>query len=301
MMKQRLAMRESLAPKYVGKLLRGKLFFTFEADCKILLDPKYGFKRFGNPYFTDSLRYLAGHKLTLSALDALVWRLAANVRWLRDRSLGPWQRQPFNEWVSAQIIWVRPRMGGKRQAERGCDVAFRVMSGMPCGEEIVQWWSVKRGFAMAGYRDEKGRGFGFSRRRGRDPLAAYYPFLDPRQFVTLRCLLLIEPHLCEEGPGFRRIAFDAATVEYNHNQQRYRARRDAEHACPWSYPRSLPCHKCAIGYDQCQAGTHHKTYVYTLCNRCKEVKPHDPADRIHTCCVACVDQETLWAATPQQS
>jgi hypothetical protein len=285
--------REGLA-KFDGQKLVQATFFEFVDECKRLLCPNDWQRRYQMPCFLDSLRYLAGQSPNMQMLDALAWRLAANEETIRGRIVPPWTHQRSNEWVYAQILWMSPKRGGKRSLDRGYDICFRVLTGSPAGLDIIQWWSLQRCLYMATRRDMQGRGFGFQRpRRNHPEILPKYPFLDPRQLVTLRCLLLLEPELSGQEPGFRTMCFNAGTTLYNQEQQKLRRRQEPGYGCPQGFPLTVPCHLCVFGYDQCRAGTHPKTFVNKVCGRCKEEGPHDPTDRFHKYCVNCLHSEVF--------
>ena len=248
----------------------------------------------------ESIRLLAGTRVTFQELDETCWRILGNVpRMTAGTIVRPWTRQTHGEWVPAQITRVRLARGGKKGHELGYEMYFRVLGGTSCPALIEQWWSRKKCayFATRHNEDMTPNGWGFSRRsRSRRDGAAVpkFPYLDARQFVNMRCYVFIEPELSAGAPQFRRIMFTPSVSEWNREQQRYRARWETQYACVFKFPRSLPCHQCPIGLDQCRAAVHRKTYVIKQCNQCGlEDQPHDPVDLYHTCCVECVEKAIL--------
>jgi hypothetical protein len=235
-------------------------------------------------------KHVAGTQLDKRGLYEFCWRMAGNERRMMDgRHVLPWTGQPMKEWVPAQVIRARARRGGARASKLGYEFYFQILAGTPCPQIITQWWSLRKCRYMACRKQPDGRpnGWGFSRRRGQRLNAApvLYPYLDPRQFVTLRCDLLLEPELSDEAPGFRQFGFTSSLETYNREQQKWRARRDRQHACQEKFdPRDVPCHLCPIGLEHCRAAVHRKTYIYQPCPECGQAdQPFDPDDSSKAC------------------
>lgn len=242
----------------------------------------------------DSLRHLAGERLTEESLEQLCWLIAGNEHRLRSYlCLKPWTIQRGEEWVPAQVVRAVPRHGGRGKGEVGYGLSFRILGGSSAGLLASQWWSRRRCYFLARFRDDHGLGFGFSRQRRaeREEVAQshYYPFLDPRQFVTLRCLLFIEPKLSAENPVFRQISFNTELAEWNRLQHRYRYRWEERYACPFRFPQSHYCHQCPIGVDRCRAGTHLRTYTAEPCEGCGKRSFFDPEYKSGLC-VICTER-----------
>jgi hypothetical protein len=216
---------------------------------------------------SESLRYLAGSTLTQIELQRLTWRLAGNlVRLQRQQYVLPWLGQPYPEWVPAQICKVTPY---RRSKQAGHEIQFRVLGGLCCPAVIPVWWSFRQQRFYAYYRDSQDRrGFGFSLIRHEQVTG--YPFVDARQLMLLRCLLLIHPDKStEELPGFSQMDFTTSLREWNMELQRQRARRTAKYTCPKDFPSTWPCHRCYVGLDQCTKAVHEKTYVLRKCDECQ--------------------------------
>lgn len=283
-------MREKLS-RFLGRRLKGQTFLDFATALKDAISEKLVVLD-----FIESSRYLAGKKLVLADLDQLCWRLVANEDVLRRGSpVLPWRQQAHKEWVPVQITDVRWRLAGRRGTDRGCDVEFRVLAGSPSAMTIRQWWSMRKFYHMVRFKDEQKLGFGFSRpARDTSDVLPPYLFGHPRQFVTLRCMALIDPELSSiHGPDFHTIAFTPALASWNATQHRFRARLTAKYGCPMGYSREVKCYQCPIGLDTCRAATHNSTYAERECPSCKQVMYFDPDDKIHRVCVDCVERQSL--------
>ncbi len=285
MLAKKRSMTELLLNRYQNRSLTGVDFRDFVDEVFGLL-PKGTDKQ----ALRDSIRNLVGQKLTGQLLDETCWRLAGNIKRLKQtRAVPPWSVQRYPEWVPAQIIKVRLQRGGKRGLEFGHEITFRILAGTSCPNLIVQWWSRNKFRYLAHNRDEQGNGFGFVRVFRDKPSPYEYHY--PNEFVTLRCLLLIEPECCDvEGPNFKEISHSSGTSAWNRVQQKYRARIEAPYLCIKKLSRDMLCHQCPFGLDVCRAATHSKTYQLRPCSQCNDAKAvHDPADKLNSVCVDCVE------------
>ncbi len=277
--------------RFLGRRLKGDVFLAFATTLRDAIS-----ERLAPVDFVESARYLVGSKLTLEALDLLCWRVAANEDVLRRGApVLPWRQQAYKEWVPVQITGVRWRLSGRFGTERGADVEFRILAGTPCGMTMRQWWSMRKFYHMARFKDEEKLSFRFSRPpRDTSDILPPHLFQHPRQFVTLRCMALIDPELSSaEGPDFHTIAFTPALADWNALQQRFRARLSAKYECPMGYLREVKCYQCPVGLDTCRAATHDATYVEKTCPQCAQVMYFNPDDKIHAICVDCVERQTL--------
>lgn len=244
----------------------------------------------------ESVRYLAGTKLTYKIVDDLCWRLAGNLERLGQRRAVPtWKRQQYYEWVPAQITKVKLRRGGRQGAQLGHDVTFKILAGTSCALEVKQWWSFKKSRYLARVRDEKGHGFSFSKPPRDSDQISLHLFLNARQFVALRCLLLIDPTLCDDdGPGFKELAFSATFSAWNLQQHKQRARVEPQYTCPFEFGQQHHCFNCPVGLDQCPAAVHNKTYRFKPCKQCQNEEAFfDPEERVSKVCVDCTDHNVI--------
>jgi len=214
----------------------------------------------------QSLPELLGCRLTEAKLRAAAWRLAGNLPLLRRGiAVPPWKRQTQLEWVPAQFETAQR---GRRSS---WDFTLRALAGTPAGLQMPVRWT-ERACAYTA------RFLGFTQFRSATAKHNPHPLRSPQEFVTLRVLALLDPLLCDEGPGFHEVAFPGAIKDWNREQQRYRARVGEAYACPFEKPRTLPCVQCSVGYLQCRAAVHAATYESRPCPACgQESAPFDPA------------------------
>lgn len=226
----------------------------------------------------DSVRYLIDATLTLDQLNDLAWRFAGNQDRLRNgHPATPWKKQVVTEAVMAQIVEVEK---AKRGDQQGHLFHFRILSGTSCPIVTKHWWSFKQQAFQAYYLNEKRLGFGFSRKPSLGS-----QFFESSQFVTLRCLLLIDPAACLSGPGFTQIDFSPDSLAWNKEQLRYRRRAGKKYVCRHKIDVSIPCHACWIGLDGCRAAVHRLTYIPGECSVCGLTQ--QPLEPGSTVCVNC--------------
>jgi hypothetical protein len=276
---------------YHGLRPKANKFEAFVSDIADTLPRKVGWE-----VVFESVRHLAGQQLTKEVLSETSLRLAGNVeRLMQQRTVAPWEGQKFPEWVSARITKVKLRRGGRKGKQLGHEFVFNVVGGTSASLEIIKWWSPSRQRHVATFKNDKGYGFKFARRRSsRMDAVPKNEFHHAAQFVKLRCLLLIEPKLCdEEGPDFKEVAFTSAMANWNQEIHRRRSRLTEKYRCPLNFGSNVLCYHCPIGLDKCSAAVHAVTYEHKQCDRCGENSFHDPADRVHHICVSCVDQLVL--------
>lgn len=232
----------------------------------------------GTSYDTvfESVRYLAGHVLTEVEARRVAWRLAGNLERLRcGLSAPPWSSQQADEWVPLQVMKVLPDVNKRKK--RGFTVTFRVLAGTPAPMMITTFW----GMPACKFVSSK---LGFSRPWGK------YPFTRTAEFVGLRLYGKLDAAKSRTRPVFHDIECPPGMQKWNReNVLNIRLRRQP---CPRNY--QTPCHLCAIGYDQCAAATHPRTYTIGLCNKCGTSNAlFDPADTTTTYCINCGRAERI--------
>jgi hypothetical protein len=233
------------------------------------------------PTLYDSLRGLLGTFPTAKSLGDLSHRLAGNLENLKARRVvTAWTLQRHWEWVPLSI--VRVRRARSTVGRIGAIVTFKVLAGTPCPLLIERFWSLRQCAYMA-------RHMGFSRPappRARTP--APYPYSAPEQLVTMRLYGLIDPHKSSPavGPVFDKVRFPQSLLSFNREQLKHR-NRGKGYACPKGFPLTVLCHHCFVGYDNCRAGCHPRTYETRECPGCKKEAPFDP-DAHGPHCVNCV-------------
>jgi hypothetical protein len=277
-------MREHLLPDFVNKVCEGEQFEIFVDEVVSLL-PKSVRKHL----VFDSLRHLAGEKLTRKVLDDNCWRLAGNLDTLkRDKPAGVWSYQADPEWVPAQIMSTCRRRGGRGNRQLGWYFAFQILAGRSCSLRIQQFWSQK--FCSYIAADLGFRMFPPSERSGRPAERLYR---NPTEFVTLRLALLIEPELSREVPGFKKTDITGQLKDWNIDQLKCRDRVQPGYTCPRGYSPAIKCFQCAAGYSSCRAGTHRADYTLEYCPECSTDNAPFDADISDSMCVNCYDARAI--------
>jgi len=219
----------------------------------------------------ESVRYLSGQELTASEADMLAWRLAGNAGRLKQgTSVPPWSVQRTQEWVP--LLIERLVKGRNSRNVMGYMGEFRVLAGTPAGMLIRHFWKHTAAGVVA-------RRIGFTLRNGR------YPFTNSAAMVGLRMLGHLDPLRSRDTPSFFEVTCSPSMVAWNRkNVLKLRLRVDRTR-CPRNYTHA--CWQCAIGYEECEAGTHRLNYQVGACGQCGEghtaFDPEDPSD----VCVAC--------------
>lgn len=217
----------------------------------------------------ESVRYLAGTVLTEVEAIRLAWRLSGNLPRLRQGlPVHAWTVQQQDEWVPLQINrCVRTR---NPRGRVGYDFTFRILAGTPAPLQITQFWSSR----VVKYVS---RQIGFSAPWGT------YPYRSARDMVGLRLLGRVEVALSRAVPVFREVAGSNSLIQWNRRHV-LKLRLRVGQVCPERYTHA--CFRCPIGYEQCPAGTHAKTYEIGRCPVCQtENALFDPEDRTLACYV----------------
>jgi hypothetical protein len=218
-----------------------------------------------------SVQGLAASKLTREKLADTAWRLAGNLQHLRSCcAVVPWGKQVEPEWVPIQALSATLRW--TRKKKMGASFRLKFLAGSPCPLTINQFWT--HGFCAMFAQD-----LGFTAPWNN------MPYADPRQLVSLRFYVKIEPDLCEGNPGFHEVKAPPGCLTWNKNllAMRYRLHPEVFN-CPVGYPPEHPCHSCYVGEDNCDAAVHAKTFIQRHCSRCrKDDAWFDPASRRRIC------------------
>lgn len=224
----------------------------------------------------ESVRYLAGRRLVELDAIKLAWRLAGNINTFRNgKPVTPWVVQQADEWVPLQILKLHRVCNSKNKI--GYDVVSRVMAGTPAPLRVDSFW----GSRAVRYVASK---LGFSRPWQK------YPFTNAHQLVGLRFYGLLEVARSRGRPEFHEIECPPPLLKWN-RENILKLRLRVGRQCPLNYNHA--CHVCAVGYDQCQAATHPKTYVIDHCAGCnKSDVPFDPDDP-YPHCVHCASLARL--------
>lgn len=229
----------------------------------------------------ESIRPLADTTPTAKTLTDLAHRLAGNVHNLKaHRAALPWSVQRHWEWVPMVVVSAR-RAKNSAGTKFGATLTFKIVAGTACTMMTQKFWSNKQCAYMAHH-------FGFSKPpRPNAHTPPKFPYISPEQYTTLRVYGLLDPHKSsgEIGPVFDKIRFPPSVLAFNREQLKYRARIKG-YECPNNYPLTVLCHQCPVGYEDCRAGCHAKTYVTRDCALCTHAAPFDP-DQQSPFCVNC--------------
>lgn len=231
----------------------------------------------------NSLTDLVDRRLSLASARLVSWRLAGNLaRLRRGVSVGPWTRQPFAEWVPAEIAAVEladrrsKRATTNTPGEPGAWLTFRVLAGLAAGLSLRRFWSSR----LAAHHRVL---LGFDRRRFRPPRQAkgrvFLPFEDPRQLFRFRLSLLLTPESCPGRVDYHKVRVGASHRDYNRGLARRRARVDFD--CPRGYVHA--CHRCPVGLDGCPVACHARTYVLAPCPACGARQTYVDPSRPEVC------------------
>lgn len=218
-----------------------------------------------------SVRGLAGTLLSKKELSAVAWRLAGNIRRLRNCSpVLPWGQQLRPEWVPAQV--TKATLRWTKAKRLGATFHLQFMAGSPCPLAITQFWT--HGFCSM-----------FSKQLGFTSSWGQMPYRDPRQLVNLRLFVKVVPELCETQPGFHEVKAPSGCVRWNRQllSMRYRL-NPAMFVCPAGYPVEHPCYLCPVGMNDCDASVHPLTFKQRRCPRCRNEQAwFDPASQRKIC------------------
>jgi hypothetical protein len=269
---QRDHIHSMLSSHYGGQTIGPEIFPDFLTRVRGLLP-----KAVGENAAFESCRSLLGKVFTPAESLHFAWRLAGNGTTLKEgRPVLPWAVQRSDEWVPAQVL--RAMLTKNYRDQRGVDYTFRIIAGTPAGMRITQFFKPPVVRLVANT-------LGFSR--------GNYPYRNSRELVGLRCYLFIERERSEKAPGFFQVECPGSLVKWNRDQVlKMRARIIP---CPQNFMH--PCYRCAVGYNDCPAGTHRLTYTKGFCTLCGQSEAvFDPED-VSVYCIDCTFKERMKHAT----
>ena len=193
----------------------------------------------------DSLRTVMGIAFTEEVARQLAWRLAGNLDRLREAEpVHPWIRQYAEEWVPVEVL---EGVSGRDMRERlGATFTLQILAGSACPIVVSKFWTMRLVHYMS-------RRLGFSAPWGSMPMGHII------EIVKLRFFVLLTPERSRDAPGFEHLSCPSSLVKYNQHIIGMRRRLDWQ--CPSGYTHH--CFQCAVGYDECPAGTH-PTTLYEL-------------------------------------
>ena len=240
---------------YLGKVLAADDYLAVVKRLRDLLPPHIELK----PLW-ESIIHWAGIPLTETRLRQEAWRLAGNVRLLRNGfPVPPWRLQERNEWIPLQIIDQVPYRNRKGHA--GAVMTFRALAGPPAGLLAERFWTFRLGGFVA-------RQIGFTAPFDK------YPFERLQELTGMRLYGLV---LAEKSVGklfFDKVAAPQAVITYNRKLLKDRLREPGGFVCPHKYTHQ--CCACPVGYDKCHCAVHPRTYVHGVCDKCGKRAWMDP-------------------------
>jgi hypothetical protein len=218
----------------------------------------------------ESVRILAGKKLTQKLAAALAWRLAGNIdKLIAGTPVLPWTQQYTDERVPIRVEHVLPT---KYRHVPGVIFRCRALAGSPCAMLFSQFVSERSCFAIS-------KTLGFSAPWGP------YPYTTPAHFVNLLLFAHIEAEKSRQAPFFVRVTASASMVAANRKLIAVRCRVQP---CPFGFEHA--CEQCYFGYDQCDFATHDKTYITRHCEQCNGIGFFNPGS-VDVVCVRCQQQQ----------
>lgn len=219
----------------------------------------------------ESLAHLLGQELLPALIRENAWRLAGNIQKLKEAQvIYPWQGQGEPEWVPVQVMEADYTKTWK--GESAFQYKLKILAGSSCPLFTFKTWTIKACSYIA-------RSIGFSA-----PWKEF-AFHDGHELVSMRFLAEIEAKYCKDNrPGFEKINCPDSLERWN--KEILKARAHIEPPCPYGFTHY--CFKCPVGYDQCKAGVHPKTYELKMCSICDDETNHDPGRGMT--CVQCKDK-----------
>jgi hypothetical protein len=208
-----------------------------------------------------SCEYLLGQVLTEDMLQELAWRLAGNLKRLRQGLLVlPWSGITEPEWMPVQVVQVD--FDVTRRGHPGGLFTLQFLAGQACPSEIQVTWPRSYCHVLA-----PRMGFTkFARSK--------HPFRDVSEFNNLRFLVLVQPG--EAEIKFEEIGVPGSAKAWNQRYIKMRARTLKGFKCPRKLPQDKPCFRCYFGQDRCGAAVRPATLIKLLCPQCDFVKYFDP-------------------------
>jgi hypothetical protein len=248
--------------QHVGTAPTGPEFERFVDDVYKLLPEEIKY----STLYSSSIDLL-NKEISDKLLYTYCWRIAGNLPLLRkDKTVLPWLCQKDKEWVPVQVLSAE-----KTKTIKG-DIAYlyklRILAGPPCPMIISKLWPLK----TCSYIASK---IGFSK-PWKD-----HPFRDAHEIVSTRFSVELDPKFSRSEPGFEHIHCTASLLQWNKDLLKARAHTDPP--CPYKFTHF--CYKCPVGYDNCIAGVHPRTYTVTRCDNCNADTYHDPG--LMQICIPC--------------
>jgi hypothetical protein len=243
---------------YIDRTLTGS---TPQDVCKDILDVLPASVSEGAVF--ESIRILAGTKLTRKHAGELAWRLAGNIDKLQDGvPVFPWTQQLSDERVPVLLEAMQPM---RKKNVPGYLFHCRAVAGSSCPMVFTQFISLSscRGIAET---------LGFSKPWGP------YPYRTPVNFVNLLFYAHVEVAKSKTQPGFSKVSASSSMLRENREKIEVRCRTKP---CPQQF--THPCAFCWVGYDNCEFAVHPITYVVRECPTCNASGWFNPGEASLTC------------------
>lgn len=225
----------------------------------------------------ESLRFLANQTLTPEQLKLLCWRVAANLSVMVTGR--PMPLQTFvaadDQHCVSQIL-AGQTANHPRTNKPGVTFEVLVLTGWAATITVSQ-------FLPKAVLGPLSRRLGFSAPWGDRPYTAW------PELIGLRMAAQLRYNRMEDGLVLGEFADHATTAKWNTDKVLNLRFRLKNEKCPNEFRH--PCRNCAIGYDQCRAGTHPLTYELGTCIICADGTVMDPY-RSKTICVNCLESKT---------
>lgn len=222
--------------------------------------------------------------LTAKDIKTIATRIAGNFDYVMSGNPiydNDWRSR--SDWGLIQIIGVERAIRTFKDGttQRGAWLDLDIHSGPASGIRIKKFWSTDM-FNFARYR------MGFSRPVSSPTSRAVssYPFLDESYMFGLYFFGYFD-HLSVKGdkPDYTKFFCSDYLVNQNRSllKKRFRNIHPSDNfTCPLSMPKSLHCHRCPAGADQCEAAVKRKSYISGECKKCNQLEWMD-ADKSGYC------------------
>ena len=220
----------------------------------------------------ESMRQYVGKELSRADFDSLAWLLAGNLdRLKRGLAISEWRAQQYDEWVPVQVLRVFKATDNYGQRVYG--LSLLCLAGTPCGKVFDSYRKPSFLFALS-------RKIGFTARRGS------LPYLDARQYMSLRFVVKIIATKSQQNIVFDELDSTSGTTKWNKELLKVRHRLIP---CPQGF--NHRCHHCIVGTDHCGAATHKLTYRQAACEFCGEEEAWFDPETSTVKCLHCVEKE----------
>lgn len=217
----------------------------------------------------ETLRPVVGKVLTSHEWFIFAWRVAAT--WETLRAGYPLADQDFVHGSADKCIFqiLSAKPGENDFKQRGAEYEIFAITGWAATKVFDQFWTDAACRAIASR-------VGFTGAKGKRPF---------RHTTELAGLGFAAEIVKGKGPykyATQRCWEHAPTTLWNIKNILDLRFRSHGHVCPNGFAHA--CYKCAIGYEDCAAGTHPKTYEIGNCSKCNDDDAiFDPYVKSATC------------------